>query len=247
MSQDNPNQGSVGRAFLAEAGRRLEACRQKIEHCLSQLSDAQVWWRPRESMNSIGNMVLHLCGNLRQWIVSGIGGAPDVRDRPEEFAERGPIPKADLLSRFLAVVAEAEAVLAGADEGRLLDPRNIQGFNGTTLSAIFDSIAHLNGHTQEIVYVARLQLGVAYRFAWTPMTPEESAAAKDSVVVETVEARDAVFEQGSLAPMRPSETADEPLLPKATPGEAGSADSPLRDHLLALEQEFQDQEEEGKL
>src|SRR5947209_5730315 len=120
---------SVGRAYLAEARRRLAACHERVAHCLGQLDDTQVWWRPRESMNSVGNLVLHLCGNLRQWIVAGVGGAPDVRDRPREFAERGPILKDELLRRLGAAVGEADAVLAGADDASLLDPRRIQGFN----------------------------------------------------------------------------------------------------------------------
>jgi hypothetical protein len=166
---------SVGQAYLAEARRRLAACHAKIQHCLGQLDDRQVWWRPAEALNSIGNLLLHLCGNVRQWIVAGVPGTPDTRDRPQEFAERGPIPRDELSRRLGAVVREAEAVLAGVTDAQLLEPRRIQGFDETVLSAIFDSLAHFNGHTQEIVYITRLQLGAAYRFAWAPATPEQGA------------------------------------------------------------------------
>jgi len=67
----------------------------RIKHCLGQLTDEQIWRRESDAMNSIGNLILHLCGNLRQWIVAGIGAEKDVRQRPKEFSERGPIPKAE--------------------------------------------------------------------------------------------------------------------------------------------------------
>jgi uncharacterized damage-inducible protein DinB len=171
--------GNVARAYLIQARRHLVACLARIAHCLGQLDDAQVWWRPREGMNSIANILLHLCGNLRQWIVAGAGGAADVRDRPSEFAERGPVPRADLLRRLEEVVQEADAVLARVSDGQLLEPRRIQGFDETVLSAIFDSLAHLSGHVQEIVCLTRQQLGDAYRFAWTPATAEQGAPVAD--------------------------------------------------------------------
>jgi hypothetical protein len=148
---------------------------ERIKHCLDQLDDAQVWWRPRPSMNSIANIVLHLCGNLRQWIVAGVSGTEDSRNRPQEFAERELIPKHELLRRLEEVAGEADAVLAHLTDAQLLAPRRIQGFDETVLSALFDSLAHLSGHTQEIVYITRLQLGNAYQFAWKPATPEQGA------------------------------------------------------------------------
>lgn len=165
----------VGRAFLTVARRQLAERADRIGHCVGQLDDAQVWWRPHESMNSIANLLLHLCGNLRQWVVSGVGGEPDLRDRPGEFSERGAIPKAELIGRFREVVSRVDAVLADLDEGRLLEPRRIQGFDETMLSAIWHSLEHLGGHTQEIIHITRLQLGDSYRFAWSPSTPEQGA------------------------------------------------------------------------
>lgn len=170
--QPNP---SVGAAYVAASRDRLARCVARIRHCLEQLSDEQVWWRPRESMNSAANLVLHLCGNLQQWIVAGVGGTADTRDRPQEFAERTLIPGTELLARLDAVAAEADAVLARLTDADLLRPRRIQGFDETVLSALYDSLTHLNGHTQEIVYITRLQLGDAYRFAWAPTTPEQGA------------------------------------------------------------------------
>jgi len=162
-------------AVTRQAGDELTSALDKIKHCLGQLSDEQVWWRPQPSLNSIGNLVLHLCGNVRQWLVAGLGGAADVRDRPAEFAERGPIPRAELLRRLEAVVDEARAALARQTARQLLDVRPIQGWQVTGLAAIFDSVPHFRGHTQEIVHMTRAQLGDAYRLQWQPLTPEQGA------------------------------------------------------------------------
>src|SRR5437588_10615937 len=114
---------AVGR----EAGNELASALGKIKHCLGQLSDEQVWWRSHPSLNSVGNLILHLCGNVRQWLVAGLGGAADSRDRPAEFAERGPIPKDELQRRLEAVVDEAGAVLARQTARQLLEARRSPG------------------------------------------------------------------------------------------------------------------------
>ena len=166
-------------AVGSEAARELASALARIKHCAGQLSDEQVWWRSHPSLNSAGNLILHLGGNLRQWIVAGVGGAADVRNRPAEFAERGPIPKAELMARLEATVAESQAALTRLSARRLLEVRRIQGFDVTALAAIFDSVPHFRGHTQEIIHLTRLQLGDAYRFAWAPATPEQGAPVKD--------------------------------------------------------------------
>jgi hypothetical protein len=167
----------VGRAYIDQARRHLADRTGRIKHCVDQLDDTQVWWRPHNSMNSVGNLLLHLCGNLRQWVVAGVGGVPDVRDRPGEFSVRGPIPRDDLVRHLDAVVAEADAALARLDESKLLEPRRVQGFDETVMSAVWESLTHLSGHAQEIVYATRLQLGDRYQFAWVPTTPEQGAPA----------------------------------------------------------------------
>jgi hypothetical protein len=164
-------------AVGAAAAHELESALDRIKHCLGQLTDGQVWHRARPGFNSIGNLVLHLCGNLRQWVVAGVGGTTDVRNRPAEFAERGPVPRDELLRGLEAVVGEAKRVLAGVDARQLAEPRRIQGFDLTGVAAIFDSVPHFRGHTQEIVHMTRSQLGDAYKFAWTPSTPEQGAPA----------------------------------------------------------------------
>jgi hypothetical protein len=164
-------------ALTREAGNELSSALARIKHCLGQLREEQLWWRPHPALNSIGNLLLHLCGNVRQWIVAGLGGAANERDRPAEFAERGPIPKEELLRRLEAVVQEAKAVLARQTARQLLEVRRIQGSEITGLTAIFDSVPHFRGHAQEIVHMTRVQLGDAYRLQWQPLTPEQGAPA----------------------------------------------------------------------
>ncbi|OWK45519.1 DinB family protein [Fimbriiglobus ruber] len=161
-------------AVGAAAAHELDRALDRIKHCLGQLTDDQVWHRSQPGLNSIGNLILHLCGNLRQWIVAGLGGAPDERNRSAEFAERGPVPKEELVRSLEAVAKEAKRVLAGVDARQLAEPRRIQ-FDVTGVAAIFNSVPHFRGHTQEIIHLTRLQLGDAYKFAWTPITPEQGA------------------------------------------------------------------------
>ena len=155
-------------ALGKEAANELTSAMARIKHCLGQLTDDQMWWRSHPSLNCIGNLILHLGGNLRQWIVAGLGCEADVRDRPAEFSERGPLPKEELLRKLDAVVGDAKEVLGKLTARQLLEARRIQGFDVTGLAAVFDSVPHFRGHTQEIVHLTRLQLGDAYKFAWTP-------------------------------------------------------------------------------
>jgi uncharacterized damage-inducible protein DinB len=165
----------LARALGKEAANELSNALERIKHCVDQLRDEQVWWRADKSFNSIANLILHLCGNVRQWIVAGLGGATDVRDRPAEFAARTPIPKAELLRKLDTVVTDASAALGNLTAQELMRTRRIQGSDVTGLAAIFSSVPHFCGHTQEIIHLTRLQLGNAYQFAWTPMTPEQGA------------------------------------------------------------------------
>lgn len=163
-------------ATINAAAGELDSAVKKLKHCLNQLTDEQLWWRPSPSMNSIANLLLHIRGNLRQWIVSGVGGVPDTRNRPLEFSERGPIPTQELLQRLESTVAEVKAVLVQSSPADLVNERPIQGFHVTGIAAVFHSVAHFQGHVQEIVNLTRTQLGDHYEFAFVPTTPEEGAA-----------------------------------------------------------------------
>src|SRR5260370_40192400 len=98
----------IGRAFIVQSQYHLaEDFLPKIERCLGLLTDAQIWWRPNAQSNSIGNLMLHLSGNVRQWIVCGVGDATDNRDRDSEFAQREMISGAELFGDLKPTFDEA--------------------------------------------------------------------------------------------------------------------------------------------
>jgi hypothetical protein len=170
------NAQDVSNAVVMCARHQLTEGLAKIEHCLAQLTDEQLWWRPRPEMNSIANLIFHLAGNLRQWLVSGVGGARDVRDRPSEFSDRSGQPKADVLAKLKDVLRDCDAVLALLTPDELLASRRIQGFDVTVVKAIFDVVPHFRGHVQEIIHMTRAQLGDRYRFKFVPQGPEQTSA-----------------------------------------------------------------------
>lgn len=172
---DDISAHTLAAALVQSVCDELSAALRKIQHCLRQLSDEQVWWRPAPNLNSIGNLLLHLSGNVRQWIVCGLSGSPDRRDRPAEFAADRAASGEELLRQLADTVAEAQAVLRGVSPQDLLRERRIQGFQLTGLQAIFDSVPHFRGHTQEIVHLTRHQLGDRYQFDFVPATKEQGA------------------------------------------------------------------------
>jgi len=161
--------------YLDESRKTLSDARDKIVHCLRQLNDDQVNWRPFEPQNSLANLILHLCGNVRQWIISGAGGTPDTRNRPAEFADRNRYAVSDLIDRLNATVKEADEVIARVPHERLLQPVRIQGFQTTPMAAIYHSVSHFVGHSQEIINITRYQLREKYVFKFVPKTKEQGA------------------------------------------------------------------------
>lgn len=136
----------------------------KIERCLEELSDEDVWWRANPESNSIGNLLLHLAGNVRQWIVSGVGGAPDERVRQQEFDARSGITRAELLARLRQVLRDADAALAALDVSHLLEQRRIQGDDVVLLEAIFHVVEHFSMHTGQIILLTKMLKGGDLKF-----------------------------------------------------------------------------------
>ena len=143
----------------------------KIERCLDRLSEAEVWWRPSEASNSIGNLILHLCGNVTMWIIGGIGALPFERHRQLEFDERRKIPAAELRRRLREVVAQADDVMSGVHADDLLSRRQIQGYDVTVLEAMYHVVEHFGMHTGQIILLSKARLGQDLKL-WEP--PEAS-------------------------------------------------------------------------
>src|SRR5712691_11748644 len=147
----------IGQAFIARAQYHLgEDFLPKIERCLGLLDDQQIWWRANEQSNSIGNLLLHLSGNIRQWIVCGLGDATDSRDRDLEFAQRGEIPRAELFDKLKRTVDEAVATLARLDPDKLLEKHGIQGLEVSALEAVLHVVEHFSMHAGQIILITKL-------------------------------------------------------------------------------------------
>jgi uncharacterized damage-inducible protein DinB len=128
----------------------------KIERCLDALTETDVWWRANPASNSIGNLVLHLDGSTRMWIVGVAGGRPVARDRAAEFAARDPIAKKELLTRLRTTMSEVDAVLASLDTATLLERRTTSSRDEVTvLWAIFHAVEHFAMHTGQIIMIAK--------------------------------------------------------------------------------------------
>jgi len=146
----------IGRAFLEEAAAQLEQdMMPKIRSCVELLQEKDVWWREAEVENSVGNLMLHLEGNVRQWIISRMGGAPDVRERPKEFSDRGSVTKEEALTNLQRTISEAAALLRSLSPEEILKDRVIQGFQRTGLQAIFHVVEHFGYHTGQIVFITK--------------------------------------------------------------------------------------------
>jgi uncharacterized damage-inducible protein DinB len=162
---DNPSDNAVVSAFLSHASEFLVGdYLPKIERCLEKLTDEQIWWRANEESNSIGNLILHLCGNARQWIISGVGAQPDSRIRDAEFAQREVIGREELLHLLRSTLSEVQTVLSTLDPTIVLERRPIQGNDVEILEAIFHVTEHFSMHTGQIIMLTKMLTGSDLRF-----------------------------------------------------------------------------------
>jgi len=142
--------------FLKESIREMcEVSAGRIKKCLAILSDDEIWKRPNQNTVSIGNLILHLCGNVRQYIMSGMGNAADVRSRDAEFQERGPVSREALVQKLDGTLTEARGVLESLTEDDLLQARTIQGFKLSGLAAVLHVVEHFSYHTGQIGYAVK--------------------------------------------------------------------------------------------
>ena len=141
----------VTQEFIKQSIFRIEENTPKIIKCLDQLREKQIWLRPNEASNSIGNIILHLCGNMRQYIISSLGDQPDVRERDKEFSAKGGYNKEELQNKLTATVEEAIITIRNIDENRLLKIRSVQGFNYSGIGIIIHVTEHYSYHAGQII------------------------------------------------------------------------------------------------
>ena len=146
----------IARAFLDRSRHYLvREYPTKIQRCLDVLPADALWRRDESSENSVGNLLLHLSGNVRQWIVSGVGGAPDARRRSTEFDARDGGPALELMADLRATLQEANAVLASLDAPSLVEVRRIQGRDVSVLDAVYHVVEPFSMHTGQIILLTK--------------------------------------------------------------------------------------------
>lgn len=142
----------------------LEWNHERIVRCVEQLSEDQLWQRPNNNSLSVGNQILHLEGNIRQWALHGLGGMEDVRQRDAEFAANGGISGTELLARLTDIIEDAKLVVSDLNEKNLLRERDIQAYRHDGTFILMHVIEHLSYHTGQIIFFTTAVLNVDLNF-----------------------------------------------------------------------------------
>ncbi len=170
---------TVGRNFLECSAKRMRQSQERIEACAGMLDDEQFWLRTGDNANACGNLCLHLAGNVRQWILHGVGGQPDLRHRDAEFAARGGEGREELLAKLRSTVEEACVLIESLPEARLTETCHPQNYAVTVLEAIYHVVEHFSMHTGQIIFLTKALSGADLNFyphlkgTTTPPPPPE--------------------------------------------------------------------------
>ena len=149
----------LAKAFVTYSADKLTQLAGRIDDCLGRLSEEQVWTRGTENENAIGNLTLHLCGNVTQWIGSGVAGRTDKRDRDSEFAARGSASVAELRMRLRATIDDVAAIVRALSAEDLARRTSVQKYNLTVLEAVYHVVEHFAGHAGQILFATKLFTG----------------------------------------------------------------------------------------
>jgi len=154
----------ISAEFLAYSAKQMQALHSKIATCLGKLTEEQIWQRGGPHENSVGNLLLHLEGNIRQWILHGIDDQPDVRRRDDEFTLAPSIHSSDAFARLTTTINESHQVIATlppASLTRVIDPQPTGTWRHTTiLVAIYKVVSHLDHHTGQIILLTKQLAGM---------------------------------------------------------------------------------------
>ncbi len=142
--------------FKAQIILRMEENPPRIERCLAELSEAEIWQRPNPASNSVGNLILHLCGNIRQYAIASLGQAADQRQRDSEFAARDGYNKADLLEKLQNTVAKALETIRQTSDEEMMRVRSVQGFQMSGIGIAVHVCEHFSYHTGQIAFWVKL-------------------------------------------------------------------------------------------
>lgn len=151
----NTDYKKLSSEFLSQSIFRLEENTPRIEKCLELLTEEEAWQRPNSESNSIGNLILHLCGNIRQYIISSLGKNTDSRDRDLEFSQEGGLPKEELLRKLQIIIHESVQILSMIDAADLLEVKSVQGFELSGIGIIIHVVEHYSYHTGQIAFYTK--------------------------------------------------------------------------------------------
>lgn len=156
-------QRKIKSLFKIEIEDYINQNRERIIKSCNYLSEENFWWSPNENTNSVGNLLLHLEGNIRQYIISGLGKMNDVRERDTEFEQKG-LPKEEVLSMLLSTIDESIAIIKALPEKTLLQDHNIQGFSLSGINVLIHITEHLSYHTGQIALLTKIQRNTDLKF-----------------------------------------------------------------------------------
>ena len=149
---------SIAEDFKEQSIYRIKESHMRIIACLDWVDESQIWLKPNSALNSMGNLVLHLCGNITQYIISTLGGAPDHRNRDTEFAATGGKTKSELKAMFNIVIEQSIACINNANDAELTGLKKVQVYELTGVGIIIHVTEHLSYHTGQIAFLTKLLL-----------------------------------------------------------------------------------------
>lgn len=150
------DRSSLSNEFIEQAIFRLHENTPKIEKCLSLLAEEEIWKHPNPSSNSVGNLILHLCGNITQYITASLGGEEDHRNRDLEFSMKGGYTKTEILDKLKSTISQAVSVLKNLKDQDLIKIRSVQGFEYSGMASIIQVVEHYSYHTGQIAFWTKL-------------------------------------------------------------------------------------------
>ncbi|MGI9551651.1 MAG: DinB family protein [Aurantibacter sp.] len=138
--------------FINQAIFRMDESSRMVNIALESLSEEEIWQRPNDSSNSIGNLILHLCGNITQYVISSLGEQEDIRERDQEFSAKGGLNKSELINKLADTVEVANNTMKSATLDQLLQERDVQGFQLSGIGIILHVVEHYSYHTGQIAF-----------------------------------------------------------------------------------------------
>ena len=141
--------------FIKQSIQRMKENVPRIEKCFSELTEEEVWKKPNEASNSMGNLVLHLCGNITQYIISSLGGNADHRERNLEFSTKDGLSKTQLINKLTKVVDQSVFIMNELPESELMRNRKVQAYHLSGMGIIIHVVEHFSYHTGQIAFFTK--------------------------------------------------------------------------------------------